>query len=366
MKLPILYSRTSTGAVQSWEIEVQGDRHRVTSGQIDGQKVVSEWTVCQAKNVGRSNETSPEDQAAFEAKSKWKKKIDSGYKEDLGKIDDIEFIEPMLAKSFEDYADDLKYPVFSQPKYDGIRCIATQGALKSRGGKPFSSVPHIAAALESLFDELPGLALDGELYCDKFANDFNRICSLVKKSKPSNEDLKESAAAIQYWVYDIASGAGRSTFSERHAFLKKILSGRPSCIRIVPTTAIHNRQQLDAAYDSYMEAGYEGQMVRLDWVYENKRSKALLKRKEFKDEEFLILDVIEGDGNKSGMAASMLLRNVAGQQFNSNIKGDREYLRGLLKSRQDLLGKLATVKYFNLTPDGIPRFPYVIAIRDYE
>jgi hypothetical protein len=38
----------------------------------------------------------------------------------------------------------------------------------------------------------------------------------------------------------------------------------------------------------------------------------------------------------------------------------------LLEKADDLIGKEATVKYFNLTPDGVPRFPYVIAIRDYE
>jgi hypothetical protein len=38
----------------------------------------------------------------------------------------------------------------------------------------------------------------------------------------------------------------------------------------------------------------------------------------------------------------------------------------LLERGDELVGKQATVKYFNLTPDGVPRFPYVIAIRDYE
>ena len=364
MKLPILYSRTSTGAVQSWEIEVNENKHRVTSGQLDGQKVMTEWTACVPKNVGRANETSPFEQAELEARAKWKKKIESGYKESVDKIDEMEFIEPMLAKSFDDYVDSIKYPVYSQPKYDGIRCVATRDSLKSRGGKTFSSVPHIAEALRPVFESLPRLALDGELYCDKFANDFNSICSLVKKSKPSESDLKASEAAIEYWVYDIASGDSR--FSERYKFLQKLLEGMPSCIRLVPTSIIPGRQQLDDEYSKYMEVGYEGQMVRLDSLYERKRSKSLLKRKEFKDEEFLILDVLEGDGNKSGMAASMLLRNTLGQEFNSNIKGDRSYLRDLLKNKGDLLGKRATVKYFNLTPDGIPRFPYVIAIRDYE
>jgi hypothetical protein len=37
-----------------------------------------------------------------------------------------------------------------------------------------------------------------------------------------------------------------------------------------------------------------------------------------------------------------------------------------LLKRNDLIGKQATVKYFELTEDGIPRFPKVIAIRDFE
>jgi hypothetical protein len=41
-------------------------------------------------------------------------------------------------------------------------------------------------------------------------------------------------------------------------------------------------------------------------------------------------------------------------------------LTKLLEIADTLIGKDATIKYFNLTPDGVPRFPYVIAIRDYE
>jgi DNA ligase-1 len=365
MKLPTLFSRTSSGAIQIWEVEVIDNKHRVISGQIDGQKVQSEWTVCVSKNIGKSNETSPAQQAELEAGAKWKKKLESGYKESIADIDQVGFIEPMLAKSFSDYEHEIKYPVFSQPKYDGIRCVATKNGLSSRGGKRFSSVPHIMEALRPIFDKFPQLAFDGELYCDKFANDFNQICSLVKKSKPSTQDLKNSAEAIEYWVYDIPNDE-MNIFSDRYELLATLLKDAPKCIRIVPTRIVYDKSQLDNEYSSYLELGYEGQMVRLNGPYENKRSKFLLKRKEFVDNEYLIVDIIEGDGNKSNMAASMLLRDSTSKEFNSNIKGNRQYLRKLLIDKNNLLGKLATVKYFNLTPDGIPRFPYVIAIRDYE
>jgi DNA ligase-1 len=118
-------------------------------------------------------------------------------------------------------------------------------------------------------------------------------------------------------------------------------------------------------YENYIKEGFEGQMIRTDSKYENKRSKFLLKRKEFQDNEYVILDVIEGEGNKAGMAGAMVFENELGIRFNSNIKGNREYLKEIWLNKEEYKGKQATVKYFNLTPDNkLPRFPYVVAVRD--
>jgi len=324
MKLPMLFARTNTGAVQTWIIEVEGNKYRTHYGQIDGAIQITEWTLCAGKNTGKKNATSAEDQAVKEAKSTWKKKKESGYFENINDIDGIGFTEPMLAKSYDDYKDELKYPVYSQPKLDGIRCVVKKDGMWSRNGKPIVSAPHVLVALKPFFDKFPNAILDGELYADKFANDFNAICSLVKKTKPTPEDLTESAKNIQYWVYDWIV---QKTFSDRNADI---------------TTYLVNNN---------------------DGPYENKRSKHLLKRKEFQDREFKILDIVEGVGNKSGMAGNMVFKNHKGIEFHSNIKGNREYLKELLKNKNKLIGKSATVKYFNLTPDDeIPRFPYVINI----
>jgi DNA ligase-1 len=134
-------------------------------------------------------------------------------------------------------------------------------------------------------------------------------------------------------------------------------------VRRVPTHLVDTITHLNELYEKYVDEGYEGQMVRTDGPYENKRSKYLLKRKEFQDSEFKILDIVEGVGNKSGMAGNMVFKNHKGIEFHSNIKGTRLYLKELLKNKNKLIGKTATVKYFNLTPeDEIPRFPYVINI----
>jgi len=363
MKLPMLFARTNTGAIQTWTIEVDGNKYRTHYGQIDGAIQTTEWTVCEGKNTGKKNATSAEDQATKEAKATWKKKKESGYFDNVKDIDDNSFTEPMLAKNYDDYKDDLKYPVYSQPKLDGIRCVVKRDGMWSRNGKPIVSAPHILVSLQPFFDRFPDAILDGELYADKFANDFNAICSLVKKTKPTAEDLAESAKNIQYWVYDWIV---QKTFSDRNADITTYLTNN-NVVRRVPTHLVDTITHLNELYEKYVDEGYEGQMVRTDGPYENKRSKHLLKRKEFQDAEFKILDIVEGVGNKSGMAGHMVFKNHKGIEFHSNIKGNREYLKELLKNKKKYLGKSATVKYFNLTPDDeIPRFPYTIAIRDYE
>ncbi|MAF25655.1 hypothetical protein CL634_08815 [bacterium] len=135
---------------------------------------------------------------------------------------------------------------------------------------------------------------------------------------------------------------------------------------MVETTEVNSREHLDELYGEYTEQGYEGQMIRLDGPYENKRSPKLLKRKEFMDKEYKILGYEEGEGNRAGTIKHFKFENEYGRPFNSNVKGSFEYLADLLEKADDLIGVEATVKFFNLTPDGVPRFPYVIAIRDYE
>lgn len=359
MKLDWLYARTNTGAVQSWTIEIVNNKYRTHYGQVDGAIQTTEWTICEGKNTGKKNETSANEQALKEAKATWKKKKESGYFESVEDIDNTTFTEPMLAKNYDDYKDELKYPVYSQPKLDGIRCVVKKDGMWSRNGKPILSAPHVLVALKSFFDRFPNAILDGELYADKFANDFNAICSLVKKTKPTPQDLEDSAKSIQYWVYDWIVP---KTFSDRNSDITAYVVNN-NVVRRVPTHLVDTITHLNDLYEKYIDEGYEGQMVRTDGPYENKRSKHLLKRKEFQDSEFKILDIVEGVGNKSGMAGHMVFKNHKGIEFHSNIKGNREYLKELLKNKKKYLGKSATVKYFNLTPDDeIPRFPYVINI----
>ena len=390
MKLDKLYKQTTTGATQTWEIEVEGNKFRTISGQLEGKKITNKWTICKGKNVGRANETTPEEQALKEAEAKHQKKRESGYTLDLNKVGKKKFYEPMLAQDFKnknrqsEVMADLQLvdkgtvgSVFSQPKLDGIRCIAMREGLFTRTGKEITAVPHISEALESFFKLYPNAVLDGELYNHAYKDDFNKIIHLVRKQNLTDEHLSESAEMIQYHIYDApVIGNGKWAMTEKDLYSDRTSKldasfvnlglEKEDCLVIVPTVEIHGREQLDRCYEDYIEAGYEGQMVRLDGPYENKRSPKLLKRKEFIDEEYKILGYEEGEGNRAGTIKHFKFKNKDGKEFNSNVKGSFSYLTKLLEIADTLIGKDATIKYFNLTPDGVPRFPYVIAIRDYE
>ena len=363
MKLDTIFKKTQTGATQEWTIEVSDNKYRTHSGQCGGIITTNAWTVVYGKNEGKANGTTDNEQAIKEAIAKRTKKLESGYFEDITNINTKQYFEPMLAAKWEDCKDKITYPIASQAKLDGIRCIVTKDGMFSRNGKPILSAPHIRESLAGLFKKHPDLIFDGELYADKFANDFNKIVSLVKKTKPTDADLKESERQIEYHIYDLPSS--KNNFIKRMYDLGILFSTylnlHPYCI-IVETYSCNNEDEVMELYGGYVEKGYEGQMLRTNGKYENKRSKNLLKHKSFIDEEFTIKDICEGEGNRTGTAGYMVFETIDGKPFKSNVKGTWEETAEMLKSKKELIGKQATIKYFNLTPDGIPRFPFVIGI----
>ena len=360
---PTLYKRTTTGKVQIWFVEIDGDRYRTTSGQKDGKKVTTEWTVAKPKNEGKANATSGEQQARAEVAAMYEKQVKRDYRESIDNIDSIERFKPMLADKWGDRkAKVTQAYVHMQPKLDGVRCIARKDGLWTRNGEEIKGAPHIHKQLAPLFEKMPNLIIDGELYNHDLKDDFNTIISCVKKLKPTEDDLKLSEKLIQYWVYDMPSD---EDFSERGRDLKTIVDAYLSSdtsIVVVQTVEVLN-EEVDKTAASYIEAGYEGAMVRLNGKYENKRSKTLLKWKEFQDEEFTIVDIQEGDGNRSGMAARVVLNLDGARTFSAGIIGNVDYCKQLLIEKDIHIGKKGTVVFQHYTPDGVPRFPKFKAVR---
>ena len=369
MQLPTLYKITSTGAQQEWTIFVDGPSFYTVSGQTEGKKVTSSPTLCKAKNVGRSNETTPEQQAEQEARARWQKKRDEGYIEDVDALDGAGAgrYNPMLAKSYDDYKDELVFPIYSQPKLDGLRMIVTRQGAYSRLWKPFSSVvSHVQAALRPLFEKYPEIkAFDGEIYHHNLKDNFEKIVSLAKKTKPTQEDIEEAEDSLEFHIYDYIPDKSTVLFDTRQFHLRNIFSVfRHNAINRVRSILCDTQKDLDQEYAWCIEAGYEGQMLRnASSPYQHKRTKDLLKRKDFVDAEFLIVGYKEGKGNREG-CITLRLTTKEGKEFDSVPVGGVEYLQDLWQKRLQLPGLYATVKYQNLSTDGIPRFNNTIKFRN--
>ena len=364
VSLDPLYKRDSNGKVRIWTMEVGFNSDdeagiRTISGLVDGQKVTSAWNLTEAKNVGRSNATTAKTQAEFEAQAEWTKNVDKEYFVDVNAIDSYTAFKPMLAHDF------TKTPVTSgitQPKLDGIRMVVNTRGLYSRSNKEIVAVPHIAEALAEFIKDHPTVTLDGELYNHELKDNFQKITSLVRKTVNLGADeLAESKDLVQYHIYDMFDSANPDmTFMQRYNWIQKnvhLVNKKAVGIHLVASAICETSEEIDVMYGEYTTAGYEGQMVRQDTVYENKRSKGLLKRKEFITEEYQVVEVHEGQGNWAGYAKRLTLKMPNGTTFSSGIRGSQAQLKTLLENPNI---DWATCRYFELSNDGVPRFPVTI------
>lgn len=368
-QFPKLYKRDSRGELREWSMEVSGDRYRTISGLVSGKKTISEWKVAYPKNSGKRNATTAEEQAVAEVEALYTKRRDGEYTDAPDQKRDTLFQKPMLATKWENRKDKIDYPVYVQPKLDGVRCIATRDALYSRTGKKIVSAPHILEILrETIFRRHPNLVLDGELYNHDLKNDFNKIISLVRKTKPTEADISECRQVIQYHVYDVMDshlGARRQSMlgnyvdvidqHDANFFTKSIVR--------VPNRLAQDVRVVDDLHAEYIGQGYEGSIIRqVDKPYENKRSNSLMKRKDFEDAEFRIVRIEEGQGNWSGYAKRVIFELEDGRECGSGLAGDQEFTRQVLAERDDYVNGHVTVQFFTRTPDGMPRFPIAKAL----
>jgi len=355
-----LYHTSKTGAIVEWDIWTEGADIVTEFGQRDGKKQLARKTAT-GKNVGRSNETTPEDQAILEMKSMHKKKLDGKYSTTLKGAKQEVFL-PMLASSFDKRKDKVTYPVDVQPKLDGVRCLAYWDGdsvkLMSRGGKQWECCNHI---VEELMKILPkGMVLDGELYIH--GKSFQEITKLVKKWRPESVD-------IVFHVYDVPKepdGAIRPVWADRRWSLESLLEAFEECdsLEVVDTHLATNEDAVYEHQSHFLEEGYEGAIVReLDGEYRfGHRSNKLLKVKNFMDKEYEIVDYTTGVGRFEGCII-WICKTDNGDEFKVVPQGTMEERKATYDTAGEHIGELLKVKFFELTDDNIPRFPVGIGIR---
>jgi len=274
----------------------------------------------------------------------------------------------MLAHKFDDSRVDWSKPVYIQPKLDGVRCLFTKDGAYSRTGKKFMNVRHIEMALKPFFDQHPDVILDGELYNHKLKNDFEKIISLVRKQKPSDEDRINAQHLVQFHVYDYFS-MDTNYESYRHRMNNLNVSDIycPS-VRYVPTYRVHKHEEALNMHDAFLNDGYEGSILRLNGLYKHGRSYDLMKFKDFSDAEATIVNYEEGKGKRYGTLGKFIMQDDDGNKFGCPPgKGyNHTDLKHMLKNIHQYMGQRATFTYFQRTQAGSYRHPLFKCIRNYE
>ncbi len=274
----------------------------------------------------------------------------------------------MLAHKFDKSRIDFKRPVYIQAKLDGVRCLFTKDGAFSRNGKQFMNVRHIEMALKPFFAEQPDVVLDGELYNHKLKHDFEKIISLVRKQKPTDEDRLNAQHLVQFHVYDYFDGVMYDNYQTRMQLL--VNAGfYDAQIKHVPALLVDSYNYARVQHEEFLSLGYEGSIIRNgDGIYKHGRSYDLMKFKDFSDTEATIIDYVTGKGKRTGTLGKFIMQDDDGIVFGCPPGKGYSYkdLKTMLKNVDSFIGKRATFTFFQRTKAGSYRHPLFKCIRNYE
>jgi len=331
-----LISENKNGGEKFWRLHIvkdgndyytQTEWYQISKTGRETKKQMSEPYFAEPTNVGRSNERNSQEQAEFEFDAVIKKQKDKGFRA-KGERKNVRPM-PMLAHKFVDHKSKVSFPAYIQPKLNGMRMLFDGENGWSRGNKEV--IPEV---IQHLKFDTEGYILDGEL------------------------------TQLLYHVYDIVDDS--MPFSQRHEIIQDLVANAPENVKIVKTVRANDESQVAHLHQLFVQDGYEGTMIRDPKMhYEiGKRSYSLLKLKDFVDAEYRIVAVTDGDGSDVGLAI-FELETDSGERFNCRPEGSQENRADLFKNRRELVGKYLTVRYQELSKDGIPIFPVGVSIREW-
>lgn len=357
---PVLYVKTASGAINYWQVWT--DRHYVGTrwGKLGTDKELMDSYEAEGKNIGRSNETSPEQQAVLEAQSKYDKQLRLKYVTSVEEAESGVNIKPMRAYALDDKRQKkLKWPLTVQPKYNGVRCMAynlPDGSVRlmSRGGKDYT-LPHVQ---EELRGKIPhGWCLDGELYVHRTSLQTIRhyietptdktlwvkmFCYDTTVLPPAGMPWRERAECLFEWF-------------GRHALQSVVMSSSAEAADMAMVEKLH---------EFWTNDGFEGVMLREHHGPYKLAAKSvhLLKYKKFQDAEFKV--VAWGTGRDGVVVYTCVQED--GATFDVRPEGNDAERAALLETAPQDVGKLLTVRFQERSDDHIPIFPVGVGFRPPE
>ena len=344
-----IYKRDSKGNIRYLSISTENNLIVQESGIVGTINPIFNKSACEAKNIGRTNSTTSEEQAVLEATSKITEKMRLGYFTSIEEAQEKggkDFLLPMLAKDYKKEFKKITYPCYIQPKLDGMRSLATEeDGFMSRTGKVIDTINHI------ILTDLENSVLDGELYAHGIS--FQENMKLLKKYR------KGETEQVKYHVYDVVMDA---PFFKRHDYLLSLAIENQN-IKLVPTYLVNNEEEIKEYHAQFVSKGYEGTMIRHsnEGYAVNKRSSQLLKYKDFIDEVYTVNEVWPSEARPDqGVVECVTSEGVT---FTCGMKFSHADREEILINKENYLGQKAEIRFFEYTDGGLPRFPVCIGFR---
>lgn len=381
---------------EEWHDDVKGYTIQRSYGQVQGKTTLSPTIVVDRTKQKRNWK----EQYTLQFNSEVKKFLDKGYKEvekhpndyteeELNELygavttNQYGIIKPMLAKQSDKVTNQKIYEKewLASRKIDGTRCLLYYDPKEdkihsaSRGGEHYdAATTHLRKDPELLevFRNMPHLILDGELY--KHGKSLQQISGAARMEKNAYD-----CDWLEYYVYDLIDTEDMDKpAKDRIRLLQSIQESYgwgfdPSRewktgelqIQIVPQAFISGWDAMQQLHNQYVSEGFEGLVIRNpDRPYKpNGRTNDMIKIKMYKDDEFEITGLSEGL-REEDMCFTLVTED--GIEFKAKPMGTRELKQQYREDLDQLIGKMATVKYFYLSDEGTPLQPVLKCIRDYE
>lgn len=292
-----------------------------------------------------------------------------------------------LAHPYHKYADYVTGKMFYlTQKLDGHRSVFIykdgQGQFFTRKGLPISGLDVQAKeAAEVIKTYGRDMVLDGELLLNNRdglkTKDLFRATSRVLRSETADK------TGILFNVFDalptfeFEQSKSTQTFLERKHGLENALESASNVsdndikhIKLVHNLYVGNDiAMIKELQDKYVKPNdWEGLMLNIaDGYYQTKRTKDLLKIKEFFDADVVVKDVFEGEGKLKGTLGGIIV-DYKGYDVRVGTGFDDASRDYYWNNQDEIIGKVATVQYFeetnNQNDDSISlRFPVFITVR---
>lgn len=397
-----LLGKASTGKFRWWSIECSEEwddnQHgyvlKRKYGQIQGKTTESpDIVVSQTKQKRTWKE-----QWQLQYNSEVKKQLDKGYIQidkhpneySINELDSIfgdiktnqaGVIKPQLAKQADKVTNkkifDKEWLI--SRKLDGVKALFyyKDGEIHtvSRGGDTYDySTEHLRTnpKLIKFFEANPTITLDGEIFVR--GKSLAQISGAVRMEKDADNEW------LQYWIYDCYDASNPEMIAkDRWNFIvselcdtyaipmyKSIEDDKcDESIRVLKHEYISGWDNMKKLHDQWVSEGFEGAVITdINKPYKvGARSNNLIKIKEYQDAEFEITGFSEGL-REEDMCFTLITNE--GKSFKAKPMGSRELKQQYLNDMDSLIGKMATVKFFYYSEDGIPLQPILKVIRNYE